>query len=327
MKNRFRFIAASLAGVMSLVGISGQARAQAPWPARPITIVVPFAPGGNTDLMARLIAEQLTKSLGGPFIVDNKAGAAGLIAAEYVARAPADGYTLFMATLTQISTAPFTNKIRYDPIKDFVPIANVGGNPFVLTVSTKQPITTLAELIAYGKRNPGKLNVGNAGIGGLTHLSGLLFAKKAGIEITEVPYKGASLALADVLSGQLDMYSGNLSEVVPYAHNSRVRLLAVSSAKRIKQLPDVPALSETFPDIVPVETWNGLLGPAAMPAEIVDKIANAVLAAQASPEFLKRLDDAGITPLPEVKQAFAQRIRNDIATWKPMIEQAGIKPE
>jgi len=312
--------------MLSLAGIPGIAQAQGPWPARPVTIVVPFAPGGNTDLMARLIAEQLTKSLGGPFIVDNKAGAAGLIAAEYVARAPADGYTLFMATLTQISTAPFTNKIRYDPIKDFVPIANVGGNPFVITVSTKQPFMTLADLVAYGKANPGKLNVGNAGIGGLTHLSGLLFAKKAGIEITEVPYKGAALALADVLSGQLDMYSGNLSEVVPYVNNSKVRLLGVSSAKRIKQLPGVPALSEFF-DMVPVETWNGLVGPAAMPAEVVDKIANAVLAAQASPEFLKRLDDAGITPLPEVKQAFAQRIRNDIATWKPMIEQAGIKPE
>ncbi|MPS25607.1 MAG: tripartite tricarboxylate transporter substrate binding protein [Alcaligenaceae bacterium] len=320
--------AGALTLAMAASGAAFTAGAAAPsWPVRPITIVVPFAPGGNTDLMARLIGEQLAKALHVPVVVDNKAGAAGLIAAEYVARAPADGYTLFMATLTQISTAPFTNKIRYDPVKDFVPIANVGGNPFVITVNARLPARDVQELIAYAKKNPGKLNMGNAGRGGLTHLSALVFAKSAGIDVVEVPYKGASLALGDVVAGQIDMYSGNLSEVVPYARDARVRLLSVSSKDRIKQLPDVPTLAETIPGIPEVQTWNGLLGPAGMPAEAVDRISAAVLAAQADPAFRKKLEDAGITPLPEAKEQFAQRIRRDIEVWKPIIEMAGIKPE
>ncbi|MDX3904936.1 MAG: tripartite tricarboxylate transporter substrate binding protein [Pigmentiphaga sp.] len=313
-------LAAAAAGTTS-------AQAAAPWPVRPITIVVPYAPGGNTDLMARLIGEQLSKALQSPVVIDNKAGAAGLIAAEFVARSPADGYTLFIGTLTQISTAPFTNKIRYDPLKDFVPIANVGGNPFVITVNARVPARDIKELVAYAKQNPGKLNMGNAGIGGLTHLSGLVFAKHAGVDLVEVPYKGAALALADVVAGQIDMYSGNLSEVVPYVRDTRVRLLGVSSKERVKQLPDVPTLAEFVPGIPAVETWNGLLGPAGMPADVVDKISAAVLAAQADPAFRKKLEDAGITPLPEAKDQFAQRIQHDIAVWKPMIEMAGIKPE
>jgi len=327
MAKQFKsFVMAAVTAVAAMAGSAASA-ASPPWPVRPITIVVPFAPGGNTDLMARLIGEQLTKSLRTPVVVDNKAGAAGLIAAEFVARSPADGYTLFMATLTQISTAPFTNKIRYDPLKDFVPIANVGGNPFVITVNARVPARDVQELIAYAKKHPGKLNMGNAGVGGLTHLSALVFAKYTGIDVVEVPYKGASLALGDVVAGQIDMYSGNLSEVVPYARDARVRLLGVSSKNRVKQLPDVPALAESVAGIPEVETWNGLLGPAGMPAQAVDRVSGAVLAALADPVFRKKLEDAGITPLPEAKEQFARRIRRDIEVWKPMIEMAGIKPE
>jgi len=328
MAKQFKsFVMAAVTAVAAMAG-SAASVASPPWPVRPITIVVPFAPGGNTDLMARLIGEQLTKSLRTPVVVDNKAGAAGLIAAEFVARSPADGYTLFMATLTQISTAPFTNKIRYDPLKDFVPIANVGGNPFVITVNAERvPARDVKQLVDYAKRNPGKLNMGNAGMGGLTHLSGLVFARYAGIDVVDVPYKGASLALGDVVAGQIDMYSGNLSEVVPYARDGRVRLLGVSSKERVKQLPDVPVLAESLPGIPVVETWNGLMGPAGMPADVVDKISAAVLAAHADPAFRKRLEDVGITPLPEVKERFAQRIQRDIEVWKPIIEMAGIKPQ
>ncbi|VCU69517.1 Tripartite tricarboxylate transporter family receptor [Pigmentiphaga humi] len=317
-----------VAGALAASAVAfGASAAASTWPSRPITVVVPYAPGGNTDLMARMIAEQLSKSFKTPVVVDNKAGAAGLIAAEYVARSAPDGYTLFFGTLTQISTAPFTNKIRYDPIKDFVPIANVGGNPFVITANANLPVRNIAELVAYAKKNPGKLNVGNAGLGGLTHLSSIVFARQAGIDITEVSYRGAAPALLDVIAGQIDMYSGNLSEVVPYMNDNRVRLLSVSGSSRIKQLPNVPTLAESLPGIPAVETWNGLLGPAGMPAEAVDKIADAVLAAQADPAFRKRLEDAGITPLPEARQDFVKRIQQDIAVWKPIIEMAGIKPE
>jgi tripartite-type tricarboxylate transporter receptor subunit TctC len=305
---------------------SGTALAQDAWPSRPVTIVVPFAPGGNTDLIARLMAERLSKAFGKPFVVDNRGGAAGLIAAEYVARAPADGYVLFMSTMTQIVTAPMTNKIRYDPARDFVPIINIGGNPFVLTASTRNNFKTLEDLVRFGKANPGKLNVGHAGNGGLTQLSALLFLNRAGIQATMVPYRGGAPALADVLAGQIDLYSASVSEVMPYVGTGKVSLLAVSSEKRMPMLPNVPAIAETFPGHE-VDTWNGLVGPARMPPEIVERIAAEGKKIIAEPEFRARLEKAGIVPLNEAREAFAQRIRQDRAKWKPVIEAAGIQPE
>ena len=188
------------------------------WPNRPVTIVVPFSPGGNTDLIARLMAEKLSQHIGKPFIVENRSGAGGLIAAEYVARAKPDGQTLFMSTMTQIVTAPMTNRIRYDPIRDFAPIINVGGNPFILAASARHGFKTLADLVDYGRANPGALNVGHAGTGGLTHLSALLFLTRANVQATMVPYRGGAQALSDVLAGQIDLYSASVSEVIPYDH-------------------------------------------------------------------------------------------------------------
>lgn len=300
--------------------------AQEPWPSRPVTIVVPFAPGGNTDMITRLMAERLTRAFGKPFVVDNRGGAAGLIAAEYVARAPADGYVLFMSTLTQIVTAPMTNKIRYDPVRDFVPIINVGGNPFVLTASTRNNFKSLDDLVRYGKAHPGALNVGHAGNGGLTQLSALLFLNRAGIQATMVPYRGGAPALADVLAGQIDLYSASVSEVMPYNGTGKVSLLAVSSDKRLPVLPNVPTIAETFPGHE-VDTWNGLVGPAKMPPEIVDRIAAESKKIIAEPEFRARLEKAGIIPLGETRDAFAQRIQKDRAKWKPVVEAAGIQPE
>ncbi len=325
LKNLTYKLCVSLA--LSLCCAAGLRAADAnPWPAQPVTIVVPFAAGGNTDLMARIAAENLAKAFGKSFLVENRLGAGGTIAADYVARAKPDGYTLFMGTLTQISTAPFTNKIQYDPIRDFVPIVNVGGNPFVIAAGGRRGFKSIADLVRFGKENPGALNVGHAGVGGLTHLSAVLFLRRAGLEAAMIPYKGGSLVLNDVLGGQIDMYSGNLSEVLPHAKGGKLSLLAVSSDRRLRQLPDVPTLAETYPGHV-VETWNGLLGPAAMPQEVVDRIAAEMSKALASPEVQARMQAAGITPIFEVKQAFAQRIQNDITRWKPILEQAGIKPE
>jgi tripartite-type tricarboxylate transporter receptor subunit TctC len=309
----------------AITGLSSRAWAQ-DWPARPVTLLVPYAAGGNTDSMARIVAERLTRAIGKPFIVENKAGAGGTVAAEYAARAKPDGYTLFFGTVTQVSTAPFTNKIRYDPLKDFVPIANVGGNPYVIAARKDAPFKTLAELIKYGKENPGKLVVGHAGVGGLTHLSAALLLNAAGIKALLVPYKGGAPALTDVLGGQIDFYSGNLSEVLPYAKTGNLRLIAVSSAKRVEQLPDVPTIAETFPGYV-VETWNGILGPAGMPKAAVDLIGLEMSKLHAEPEFRARLQSIGVTAIPEVKEAFRKRIVDDMAKWKPVIINAGIVPE
>jgi tripartite-type tricarboxylate transporter receptor subunit TctC len=298
----------------------------ADWPARPVTLVVPYAPGGNTDSMARIVADRLMRTIGKPFIIDNRAGAGGTIAAEYVARAKPDGYTLFFGTVTQVSTAPFTNKIRYEPLKDFVPIANVGGNPYVIAARKDAPFKTLAELIKYGKDHPGKLVVGHAGVGGLTHLSAALLLNAAGVKALLIPYKGGAPALTDVLGGQIDFYSGNLSEVLPYAKSGNLRLIAISSAKRVEQLPDVPTIAETFPGYV-VETWNGILGPAGMPQVAVDLVAAEMAKLHADPDFRAKLQSIGVTTIPEVKEEFRKRIVDDMAKWKPVIVNAGIAPE
>jgi tripartite-type tricarboxylate transporter receptor subunit TctC len=298
----------------------------ADWPERPVTLIVPFAPGGNTDMMARIVADRLTQSTGKPFIVDNKAGAGGTIAADYVAKTKKDGYTLFFGTLTQIATAPYTNKISYDPLKDFVPIANVGGNPYVIAARPNAPFKTLPELVKYGRENPGKLTVGHAGVGGLTHLSAALFLSRAGISAVMVPYKGGAPALVDVMSGQTVFYSGNLSEVLPYARSDKLRLIAVSSSSRIPQLPEVPTIAETYPGHV-VETWNGILGPTGMPDAGVEFIASEMTRLHANPEFQAKLVAIGVTPIPEIKDAFKQRILADVNTWKPVIQVAGIVPE
>lgn len=316
----------AVSALLVLAGACAAAPVHAQWPTRPVTIIVPFSPGGNTDLMARLIAEPLTKALGQPVVVQNKPGAGGLIAADFVAKAPNDGYTLFMGTTGQISISRYTNKLKFDPIADFVPITTVGVNPFVITVSSKLLVKTLAQFIDYGKKHPNTLNVGNAGVGGITHLSGVMFIHRAGLDVTDVSYKGAALALGDVIGGQIDMYSGNLSEVLPYAKDARVRLLAVSSLIRVPQLPDVPTIAETISGHE-VLAWNGLLGPAGMPSEPVDKIAAIVTQALATPAFAQRFQEVGITPLAETKAAFAARIQREMVTWKPLIEQAGIKPE
>lgn len=320
-RRRFSLGAATLLASAPFV-----ARAEENWPNRPVTIVVPFSPGGNTDLIARMMAEKLGQRVGKPFIVDNRGGAGGLIAAEYVARAKADGQTLFMSTMTQIVTAPMTNKIRYDPIRDFAPIINVGGNPFVLAASARHGFKTLADLVNYGRANPGALNVGHAGTGGLTHLSALLFLTRAGVQATMVPYRGGAQALADVLAGQIDLYSASVSEVLPHATTGKLSLLAVSSAKRLAQLPALPAIAETYPGHV-VETWNGLVGPTGMPEAVLARLADEGRRIVADPAFRTRLEEAGITPYGELRDAFAARIKTEQGLWQPVIEAAGIEPQ
>jgi tripartite-type tricarboxylate transporter receptor subunit TctC len=321
----FRLTAKHVAACLCFAS-AAQAALAAEWPERPVTLVVPFSAGGNTDNKARVTAEALSKVIGKSFVVDNKAGAGGTIAAEYVARSAKDGHTLFFGTVSQLSTAPFTNRIRYEPLKDFVPIANVGGNPFVIATRAEAPFKSLQELVEYGKTNPGKLTVGHAGVGGLTHLSAALFLSKAQVNAVMVPYKGGAAALTDVLSGQTDFYSGNLSEVLPYAKGTRLRLLGVSSAERDLNLPDVPAISEVYSGYA-VVTWNGILAPASTPPAAVQLLIAAMRKIHADPAFQKRLEGIGITPIAEFGEDFRRRIVADTAKWKPVIQAAGITPE
>lgn len=295
------------------------------WPQKPVRIVVPFAPGGNTDGIARLIAQPLGETFGQLFVVENRPGAAGAIAAEAVARAPADGHTLLMGTPSQIAIIPAMTKTPYDPVKDLAPISVVGTNPYVLVVHAGIPARTLAELAAYARRQPDKLAYAAPVFGGLSHLSMLLFLKRAGLEMTPVSYKGGAAPLADVVAGHVPIYFATLSEAVSQARGGAIRLLAVSSENRVPQIADVPTFAESgFPGFK-VLTWNGLMAPAAVPKETIDRIAKEVSRAVKDLKFAERLAAFGIDPLGNTPVEFAAMIAADIAMWSEAIKIAGVQ--
>lgn len=296
------------------------------WPERPVKIVVPYAPGGNTDIQARLAAEVLSEATGGTFVVENRPGAGGVIAAESVATAEPDGYTLFMATISQISIAPFTHNITYEPLEDFEPISIIGRNPFVLTVPNSLPADTLKEFVAYAKENPGTLSYGSGGIGGLTHLSAALFVDRADIDIEHIPYAGGAPALNDLLGGTVDMYSGSPSELLPHKDSDRIKFLAVSSEEESPFFPGVPPIADLYPGHA-VYTWNGLVAPAGTPDPIIETISTAIQEKMQDPEFLDRLEQLGLEPVMHTPEEFAQQIRRDLEQWGPIIESIGIKPQ
>ncbi|MCX7196628.1 MAG: tripartite tricarboxylate transporter substrate binding protein [Proteobacteria bacterium] len=311
---------AALAAATLLVTAAAQAQS---WPTRPVRLIVPFAPGGNTDAIARLAGENLGSAFGQPFIVDNRPGASGAIAAEFVARSTPDGYTYCVCTLSQMAPVPLTQKVGYDPLKDLVAVANIGANPFVIAVATSVPVSTLKEFVDHVRARPNALNYGSGGTGNLTHLVGALFLDRAKLQMTHVPYKGGAPALADLLGGQIQMYAASPSEVIAFAKAGKVRLLAISSEARSAQLPDVPTVAETFPKFRAV-TWNGLLAPAGVAPAILDRINAQMLKAMKDPVFLDRLGRIGVDPVPTTRAEFAAEIRADYVLWRDLIKATGI---
>jgi len=296
------------------------------YPIRPIRLVIPFAPGGNTDSIARIVAQRLSEAFGQQFVVENRPGAGGAIAAEAVARSPADGYTLFVAALPQIAVVPAMIKTSYDPVKDFVPISIVGTNPFALIVHPRIPANTLAEFVDYVRRQPDKLAYVSPGVGSLAHLSMALFLQRAGLDMTPVSYKGGGAGpLADLIAGHVPIYFTNLSDVVSHVTSGTVRPLAVSSEKRAPQIPDVPTLIESgFPGFK-ILTWNGLMAPAGTPKGIVDRIATEVALAVKDPKFSERLAGIGVDPLGNTPEEFAATIAEDILLWGEAVKSAGAR--
>jgi tripartite-type tricarboxylate transporter receptor subunit TctC len=294
------------------------------WPQRSVRIVVPFAAGGNTDGIARVIGQSLSDGFGQPFVIENKPGADGAIAAEAVKIAPADGYTLFMAALPQIAIFPAMTKVSYDPVKDFAPISNVGSNPFMLIVHPSFPAHDLGELVTYVRARPSEVTYASGGTGSLGHLSMALFASRAGLEMTHVPYKGGGPALADVIAGHVPLYFANLSEALPQAKAGTVRALAVSSEVRAHQIPDVPTVAESgYPGFRTV-TWNGLMAPAATPKAIVEQLSGAVAKAVKDQGVSEKLLGYGVDPVGDDPQHFAATIATDIAAWSEAIRVAGV---
>jgi len=308
---------AACLGLGAAVLSSSALRAQPAWPARSVTVIVPYSPGGNTDMMARLASQYMADKLGQPFVVENRPGGGGAVGAIAVSKAQPDGYTMLFGASTQIINIPMLQKVSYDPEKDFVPISIFGAGPYLLGVKASLPVNTLAEFIAYVKANPGKLNYSTAGVGGNVHLNTALFIARAGLDMVAVPYKSGAPAMAGLVSGEVEMYFGNASEVVQHAENKAIKILAVSTLKRLPQLPDVPTVAETYPGF-DTSSWNGFFAPAGTPQDIVDIVARETIAAAKQPAIVERLGRLAILPFGTTQAEFrdtiaASRIANRLA--------------
>jgi len=314
--------------VSLLACLPGMALAQAPaWPNKPVKIVVPFAPGGNTDSIARIMAERLTQTLGQSVVVENKVGAGGGIAAEFVGKAAPDGYTLLMAAMPVMAILPAINKTNYDPLRDFVPISNVGSNPFVMGVHKSVPANNVQELVALARKSPGKYNYASGGSGSVSHLSAALFVNRAQIDMTHISYKGGAPAVTDLLAGNVQMYFGNFSELVPHLAGGNIRLIGVSSEKRSSQLPQVATIAESGFAGFRTVTWNGLMAPTGTPQAVVQRVADAVKEALATEGMTARLQQIGVDAIGSTPREFADTLRADIAIWSEAAKAAKLKME
>jgi len=296
------------------------------WPTKPIKLIIPFAAGGTTDILGRLLAQQLTKDLGQNVIVENKPGAGGNIAAEFVAQSPADGYTIMLASGSMLTVNPsLYKKLPVNYAKDFVYITNVASGPMLLSVSTKLPVKNLAEFIAYAKTKD--LNFGSAGIGSQVHMAEENLTYTAGIPATHIPYKGESAALNDLVAGQIDFMVGNLTAATGFAKAGQIKPLAVTSLKRSKQLPDVPTVAEAGIPGFESTGWFGLVAPASTPKVITDKIYAATVKAVNSEALKVSLDLNGLTAVVNNQKEFESQIKAESIVWDKVIKGRNISAQ
>jgi tripartite-type tricarboxylate transporter receptor subunit TctC len=296
------------------------------YPVRPVTVVSPYAAGGGADLVARLMAQKLGERLKQSFVVENRLGAGGVIAASSVAKATPDGYTLFMGTSTQLAIQVTLHKsLPYDPASDFIPIALVASVPFVLTVNPSLPVHSATDLIKLAKEKPGQLTFGSSGIGGPPHLFTVLFDTMTGIEMTHIPYKGTAQAITDVVGGHVPVIFSDLAPAVPLIRDGKLRALGTSSAVRFAGTPEIPPLAEAGVPGFDAVAWLALVAPAATPRDIVDKLHAEVAAIMAMPDVQQRVVDLGNIPLTSPPVAELQHyVKSEIGRWGKVVEKAGL---
>jgi tripartite-type tricarboxylate transporter receptor subunit TctC len=310
-----------------LVLCCSQALAQN-YPSKPITLVIPFPPGGSTDIIGRIAAEGMQRELGQPFVVDNRGGAAGAIGANAIADATPDGYTLGIATAsTHVVNPVVRTDPRYDPLKDFTFISQIAAVPNSMSIHPSVPAKNMAEFIEYARKNPGKLNYGTPGVGSLGHLIGETFKYSAKVNITHVPYRGAGPALNDALGGQVQVLFDNLPSSLPHIQSGKLRALAVASEKRVASLPDVPTFTETGHPLVNDPSWFGLIGPARLPDEMVRRLQAALVATLMQPEAQKRLAAAESLPVGNSPEAFRTMVANALDNTRKVVREANLKFE
>jgi tripartite-type tricarboxylate transporter receptor subunit TctC len=323
MRNSIQRLAG--AAVMLLM-LAGHAHAQA-WPTRAITLIVPFTPGGTTDIVSRAIAQKLSEQLGQPVVVDNRGGAGGNLGANIAAKAAPDGYTVFMATVAHAMAPGLYKQLPYDFQRDFDPVTVVASLPNVLIVNPAIKANTVAEFIAYLKANPEKVNYGSAGPGSTEHMSGELFRSLAGVKITHVPYKGGAPMMLDLMSGQIQMAIETSASAQAQVKAGKVKALAVTTAKRSPAFPGIPTLKESGLPAYEVTTWYGMLVPHGTPAPAIARLYRETEKALKAPDILKRFEEFGAAPGGEPPEQFARFIKQEIATWTRVAKESGASIE
>jgi tripartite-type tricarboxylate transporter receptor subunit TctC len=307
------------------LAFAGRGSAQT-WPSRPIKLVAPFAPGGGSDFTSRLIAEKLSARLGQTVLVDNKPGAGGNLGAEAAIKAPADGYT-YLTISGSYAINSILHQPSFDSLADIVAIGQFTDEPSVLCVNPAVPAKTLADLVALCKREPGKLSYGSSGPGGLAHLATEFFLDAAGIKVTHVPYRGTAAALADLLSGNLDMLNGGTTTMLPYIKSGKLRALAVSSTRRLAIAPDIPSYGEQGYPTLDFNLWHGMIGPKGIPDGIVKRLNSELNVVLKTPDVSGRLAEDGVIAIGGTPDAFMAVIRAEVERWQAFIKRTGVKLE
>jgi tripartite-type tricarboxylate transporter receptor subunit TctC len=313
------------AGAATLPPLTRTAAAQA-YPSRPIRWIVGFAPGGGNDLVARLLGQRLSERLGQPFVIENRPGAAGNLAADAVVHARPDGHTLLLVSSNNATNAAVYDNLGFDFLRDIAPVAGIGRTPLVMAVNPAVPAKTVAEFIAYAKANPGKVNMGSAGTGGIGHLAGEEFKMMAGVDMTHVPYRGNGPALTGLLGGEVQVLFPSLASGLEFVSTGKLRALAVASAQRAEKLPALPTVAESVPGFE-ASTWYGVGAPKGTPATIIDRLYTEIDAVLAEPAMAARFAELGDVPRPMTPAAFGQYVAGETEKWRKVAKFAGVKPE
>jgi tripartite-type tricarboxylate transporter receptor subunit TctC len=311
--------------LLALAALAPTISTAQPYPSRPITLVVPFAPGGGTDSLARELGKFLSDKLGQPIVIDNRGGAGGAIAAAQVAQSKADGHTLLFVTSTFVTVAATDRKLPYDILKDFTPIAMLGRGPLLLVVNKDLPVTTVAQLVDAAKKNPEAFNYVSAGQGSINHLAGELFVQRTGAKMTHVPYKGSGPATLDLVGGQAQVFFATVPTILGQVKGEKVRLIAATSATRSKLFPNVPTVQEAGVKDFAVETWWGIVGPPALSAEIVRTLNKAINEAAASEAMRKRFETEGADAFSGTPADLATVLKDELEGWRRVVREGGLK--
>ena len=314
-----------LIAVIALASLATVAQAQA-WPSKPIKWVVPFAPGGTTDILARTVGEKLSVAFGVPVIIENKPGAGGGVGAEFTAKSAPDGYTIMGGTIsTHAINASLYKDLQYDPVKDFVPVMLIARVPNMLVVNPNVPAKNVAELIALLKKNPGKYTFASSGNGTSQHLSGELFKTMTGVDMQHIPYKGSPPALQDVVGGSVSMTFDNITTAWPLARNGNLRAIAVTTAKRSSIAPDVPTLAESGLPGYEVGSWQGVFAPAGTPPEIVKRLNAEMVKIVNMPDVKEKLTALGAEPVGNTPEEFSAMVKAEVVKWADVVKKSGAK--